>query len=170
MSEVCESVTERVALGEPLGELRDHAASCERCRHTLAMPGRIAAAAERPDPGLGFAARMTIGAQHKLVVRRRRRIVTTAGASVAAAALVAFVLTRSPAVTDPEPNKAAIETKQKKTEPVAKVDDAELVGDEDIINLVNLADTRRAARASAPWGRIRKPLAPYVQLVKGVAP
>lgn len=170
MSQHCEQVTERIALGEPLGELRDHVTTCAACQRTIAMPGRIAAAAERPDPGLGFAARMTIGAQHKLVVRRRRRVVATAGASVAAAALAAFVLTRSPSssTTEPEPNKAAIETKQKQ-EPVVRVDEPEVVGDQDIIDLVNLADTKRAARASASWGRIRKPLKPYIQLVKGVA-
>lgn len=170
MSELCESVTERIALGEPLGELRDHAATCARCERMLAMPTRIAAATERPDPGLGFAARMTIGAQHKLVRRRRQRIAATAGGSVAAAALAVFALTRS--TTPPEPdNRAAIETKvpapvadQAKNEKPVLVDNPELV------QLVNLSDTKRAARESARWGRIRKPLRPYIQLVKGVTP
>lgn len=166
MNAVCESVTERIALGEPLGDLRDHVTTCARCERTLAMPGRIAAATERPDPGLGFAARMTIGAQHKLVIRRRRRIVTTAGASVAAAAVAAFVLTRPAAPTEPDKKNAAVEMPDPPIadeRPVAAADD-------DLINLVNLADTKRASRASAPWGRIRKPLKPYIQLVKGVSP
>jgi hypothetical protein len=38
------------------------------------------------------------------------------------------------------------------------------------VQLVNLSDTKRAARESARWGRIRKPLRPYIQLVKGVTP
>ncbi len=165
MNAVCESVTERIALGEPLGELRDHVATCSRCERTLTMPGRIAAATERPDPGLGFAARMTIGAQNKLVVRRRRRIVGTVGASVAAAAVAAFVLTRPAASTEPDKKNVAVEN------PNPRVDDPPVAaGDDDLQYLVNLSDTKRASRASAPWGRIRKPLKPYVQLVKGVSP
>lgn len=171
MSELCESVTERIALGEPLGELRDHVATCAHCERMLAMPTRIAAATERPDPGLGFAARMTIGAQHKLVVRRRRRIAATAGGSVAAAALAVFALTRS--TTPPEPdNRAALETKL--PAPVAdqptKLEKPVLVDNPELVQLVNLSDTKRAARESARWGRIRKPLRPYIQLVKGVTP
>lgn len=170
MSELCESVTERIALGEPLGELRDHAATCARCERMLAMPTRIAAATERPDPGLGFAARMTIGAQHKLVRRRRQRIAATAGGSVAAAALAVFALTRS--TTPPEPdNRAALETKvPAPTADQAKNEKPVLVDNPDLVQLVNLSDTKRAARESARWGRIRKPLRPYIQLVKGVTP
>lgn len=168
MSNVCDSVTERVALGEPLGELRGHVESCALCQRTIAMPNNIASATERPDPGLGFAARMTIGAQHKLVVRRRRRVVATAGASVAAAAIAVFALTRSSVPTEPE-NKAALD-KLPAPAPVVNDEKSEPVGDPELAQLVNLADTKRAARASAHWGRIRKPLAPYIQLVKGVTP
>jgi hypothetical protein len=164
---MCESVTERVALGEPLGELRAHVEQCSRCKRTIAMPSRIAAAAERPDPGLGFAARMTIGAQNKLVVRRRRRIVGTAGASMAVAALAAFVFTRSPSSTTTTPDRDPAVTPNR---PVVEVETPIAVDNDDLVHLVNLADTKRAARESARWGRIRKPLAPYVQLVKGVEP
>jgi len=166
MSNICESVTERIALGEPLGELRDHAVTCVRCSRTMAMPGKIAAATARPGPGLGFAARMTIGAQTKLVVRRRRRIVATAGSSVAAAALAVFVLTRSSTPTEPTKPAPVLEA-----QPMRVIDDQPAAAsDSDLVHLVRLADTKRAARASASWGRIRRPLAPYVQLVKGVAP
>ncbi len=170
MNELCDSVTERIALSEPLNELRDHVATCARCERTLAMPTRIAAATERPDPGLGFAARMTIGAQHKLVARRRRRVAATAGVSVAAAALAVFALTRS---TTPEPeNKAALDTKV--PAPVAdrndKIETPVPVDNLELVQLVKLSDTKRASRESARWGRIRKPLRPYIQLVKGVTP
>jgi hypothetical protein len=170
MNTPCETVAERVALGEPLSGLTEHVASCVTCKRTVALPSRIAAAsavANHSDPGLGFAARMTIGAQHKLVVRRRRRVVTGAVGGVAAAAVAVFALTRSstPTPMPPDENKAAIEMPKKLVieSPVA-ASDSELAG------LVRLADTKRATKASAPWGRIRKPLAPYIQLVKGVAP
>jgi hypothetical protein len=45
------------------------------------------------------------------------------------------------------------------------------VGNAELLELVNLADTKRALRnTKAPWGRIQKPLRPYVKLVKGVEP
>ncbi len=165
MNAECETVTERIALGEPLGELRDHVATCARCERVMAMPTRIAAATERHDPGLGFAARMTIGAQNKLVVRRRRRVAATAGVSVAAAALAVFVLTRSSTPAEPTRDPAVA-----KNPPVVEIEKPIAATNDDLVQLVNLADTKRAARASASWGRIRKPLAPYIQLVKGVAP
>jgi hypothetical protein len=167
----CGLVTERVALGEPLGDLQGHAASCARCAKVIAMPARIAAAHEPTrldrrgnDPGLGFSARMTIGAQQRLVIRRRRRIAGSAAGAVAAAAVAAFVLTRSPAESD----------RSVAFEPITNPPVAETpvpVGDAELIQLVNLADTKRAMRREkAPWGRIQKPLAPYVKLVKGVEP
>lgn len=174
MNAGCETVAERIALGEPLGDLAAHVASCRRCKRIVALPSRIATAtavgrgsAVPSDPGLGFSARMTIGAQHRLVVRRRRRIATGTIGGVAVAAMAVFALTRSstPAPPAEDPQRAALENPTKiEIEPPIAATDSELAG------LVRLADTKRAARASASWGRIRKPLAPYIQLVKGVAP
>jgi len=160
----CDLVIERVALGEPLGALADHVATCDGCRRLTAMPGQLATAAERPDPGLGFTARMTVAARHRLAVRRRRRIAGTAAAAVAACAVGVFALTRSPASSE-DRSTAAVET------PAPTVDDKPIaIGDTELAGLVRLADTHRARRISAPWGRIQRPLAPYIQLVKGVAP
>ena len=165
MNAPCETVTERIALGEPLGELRDHVASCARCERVLRMPERIAAATERPDPGLGFAARMTIGAQNKLIVRRRRRVAATAGASVATAALAVFVLTRSATPTEP-----TLEPSVAKNPPVVEIEKPIAATEDDLGYLIKISDIKRSARESASWGEIRKPLRPYIQLVKGVAP
>ena len=164
MNAVCETVAERIVLGESLGDLAGHVATCSRCKRVVALPSRIAAATERPDPGLGFSARMTIGAQNKLVVRRRRRVAAGAAGAVAAAAVAVFALTRSPTTTVEESKRdVALEMPKVIEAPVA-------VQESDLAGLVRLADTKRATRAAAPWGRIRRPLAPYVQLVKGVAP
>jgi hypothetical protein len=162
MNEVmeCEVVAERVALGEPVGDLQAHIATCRRCERLVAMPAQIATATSRPDPGLGFSARMTIGAQQRLVVRRRRRIAGTSAAAVAVAAIGVFVLTR----TSPEPERTvAIEPQKPEETPIA-------IGNSDLAGLVRMADTHRARRASAKWGRIQRPIAPYIQLVKGVEP
>jgi hypothetical protein len=42
--------------------------------------------------------------------------------------------------------------------------------DEDVKFLVKMARAERNAHASARWGRIEKPLAPYKHLVKGMTP
>jgi hypothetical protein len=160
MSKPCEVVAERVALGESIGELADHAAQCARCRRLAALPSELGAMRQEADPGLGFAARMTAGAQQRIIVRRRRRVATAAIAAAAAASLLTFALTREPAQTSPQP---AAELKQ----PVPDNDADET---DDVRALVQLADTDRAGRASANWGAIEKPLKPYRSLVQGVTP
>lgn len=176
MNAACETVAERVALGESLDGLTEHVATCPRCKHTVVLPSRIATAtvinrgsASPSDPGLGFSARMTIGAQHKLVVRRRRRIVTGTVSGVAAAAVAAFALTRTPSVEEAVSKQPAVEDPTRTPDKIV-IEDPIAVEDSELAGLVRLADTKRAVKQSASWGRIRRPLAPYVQLVKGVAP
>ena len=43
MNATCDAVAERVALGEPLGELREHVATCARCQRLVALPGQLGA-------------------------------------------------------------------------------------------------------------------------------
>ena len=93
MSE-CDVVVERTALGEPLGDLAEHAATCERCQRLATLPGELAAVPREVDPGVGFTARMTVGAQHVLAARRRRRVVAGIAAATAVAAGAVFVVTR----------------------------------------------------------------------------
>ena len=160
----CSTVAERVVLEEPLAEFAEHVATCSRCRRLVAMPEQLAG---RPraalDPGLGFTARMTAAAQQRIAIRRRRRVVATLAATVAACAVGVFVVTRPQYEPEPHPA-AALE------QPIQAVDQPVVIEDSDLADLVRLADTRRARRASAPWGRIQKPLAPYIKLVKGVTP
>ena len=162
MKAVCDSVVEHIALGEELGELVDHVATCTRCQRLVAMPGKLGAARHPVDPGLGFSARMTVGAQQRISIRRRRRLAAGLAATVAAGVLGVFVVTRSPAADEPR-KRAAIEL------PKIEQDETPVAADErDLAALVRLADTGRSSRLSAPWHRIKKPLAPYMKLVKGV--
>ncbi|MEO8700517.1 MAG: hypothetical protein ABI867_10760 [Kofleriaceae bacterium] len=167
MKAVCKSVTERIALGEPLGELGEHVATCEDCTAIVAMPDKLVASRHPVDPGLGFSARMTVGAQHRITARRRQRLAATLAATVAASVVGVVMLTRSPddPASESRERPALRDPKQDKQEdpPVA-------AEPSDLATLVRFADTRRARRASAPWGRIQKPLAPYMKLVKGVTP
>lgn len=163
MSNPCEVVAERVALGEPLGDVAEHAASCARCRRLAALPAELGSMKQDADPGLGFAARMTAGAQHCIVVRRRRRVATAAVAAVAAASLLTFSITRDPASSTPNQQPAL-----KQPGPEDAVDATDET--DDLRALVQLADTDHAGRASANWDAIQKPLKPYRSLVEGVTP
>ena len=177
MNPICDQVAERVALGEPLGEHADHAAGCARCRRVVALPVELAALTHEADPGMGFAARVTAATQHLLVVRRRRRIAVTCASAVAAAAALATIVLRpadepsyvfAPPVM-PQPNHQAV-----MPPPVAHHHEHDPwsthKSDDDVRALVGYANVDRTMHASANWGRIEKPLAPYRTVLKGKAP
>lgn len=168
MTAVCDQVAERLALGEPLGELSAHAETCANCRGLVAMSSKLGAAHHAVDPGLGFSARMTVGAQHRLVVRRRRRLVAGLAATVATGALGVMLFAHAPepvpttAVELPKPKEPTQPSMQNPETP----DALDAPGDDELAALVELADTERSARYSANWRRIKKPLAPYKKLLK----
>lgn len=166
MSLRCDSVAELVATGEPLGELAEHAASCPRCQRVVAMPARLATARREVDPGLGFSARMIVGAQHRITARKRRRLAASLAAVTCASALGVFVVTRTPhhdELVSPLTQVGGT-ARHSSDEPAVPLDDR------DLETLVNFADTPRAMHASAPWRQIEAPLRPYMQLVKGETP
>lgn len=172
----CEVVAERVALGESLGDVADHAASCPRCRAIAALPTEIGAVHREADPGIGFTARMTAGAQHRVSVRRRRRVAAGLATAVAATTLGVFIVTRAPTRT------AAIEPPVPPTLPATKDDkstndpwdpDQERPttdDDDDLASLVYFADTDRAATYTANWKEIAAPVHPYRKVVERVEP
>jgi len=165
MSLRCDSVAELVATGEPLGELAEHAASCPRCQRVVALPARLATARREVDPGLGFSARMIVGAQHRITARKRRRLAASLAAVTCASAFGVFVVTRTPhheALVAP--------LTQIGTAPRAPEEVAEPLGDADLQTLVDFADTPRALNVHAPWRQIEAPLRPYMKLVKGETP
>ncbi len=157
----CETVAERVALGDSLGELAGHVTTCERCKLVVDMPGKLGATKHEVDPGLGFAARMTIGARHRIATRRRRRVAAALGSTVAAGLLGVFFLTRTPATTTSTETTASTETQV--VDPTL-----EPATEDELKALVDLADVERSARLSANWRQIKKPLSPYRKLLQGV--
>lgn len=164
---VCDQVAERVALGEDLGELTEHVATCERCQPVVALPAKLGMTRHAVDPGLGFSARMTVGAQHRIAVRRRRRLAAGLAATVACGAFGVFVVTRSPELPPVATQQPLAEMPSKPSDPWA--DDAAPAAsneDEDVAALVQLADVRRSARASAKWSQIKRPLAAYKTLLQ----
>ncbi|HEY0191286.1 MAG TPA: hypothetical protein VGC42_09215 [Kofleriaceae bacterium] len=160
-------MTERIALGEDLGEDAGHVMTCARCQGLVSVSRQLGAAHHDVDPGLGFTARMTVGAQHRLAVRRRRKLTVGLVATVACSAIgvVAVThLTRDPQVAVHAPRPAL---KDPTTAP--EVPDAR-AGDDDLATLIELSDTAHDARRSAGWAAIQRPLAPYHKLLQGVTP
>lgn len=155
MTSHCDSVAERVAVGEPLGELADHVAGCARCQLVVEMPGKLGATRHEIDPGLGFSARMTVGAQQRIAVRRRRRLAAGLAASVAAGAMGVVVMARQPE----EPVTTPQVTLPKQPDPGPESPD-----DEVLATLVDVAETPRTMRMSGDWKRIEERLAPYRKL------
>lgn len=173
MSTTCDLVAERVALGEPLGDAAEHAASCPRCRRLASLPTELGVVHTEADPGIGFTARMTAGAQHRIAVRRRRRIAAGVATAVAATTLGVFLVTREPeraplAVNPPAPTEPQPATNTKHDPWEDEHDRASV--DEDVKALVRFADTDRSRKLSANWTRIGKSLAPYRHVLEGVEP
>lgn len=172
MSDPCEVVVERVALGEPLGDLAEHAKECAKCRRIAALPTELGATHRDSEPGLGFSARMTAGAQHRIVVRKRRRVAGALAAAVAVTSLAAFALTREPASqklaeTPDRPDRHDQPAADDRDEDPWEEPDRD-AADEDVRALVKLADTSRSRKLSAKWRRIERPLAAYSIVFKGV--
>lgn len=178
---MCEQVAERIALGEALGELSEHAGSCTSCQQLIAVSSRLGASRHAVDPGLGFTARMTVGAQHRLVARRRNRLAMGLAASVLAGGFGVFLVTRAPesamlAADQPASERSETPSADDTAGNPGDDDDdknttpdpwepAELAGDDDLAALVQLADVDQHLRESARWRDITAPLTPYRKLV-----
>jgi hypothetical protein len=57
---------------------------------------------------------------------------------------------------------------QEPTAPTAEDEQPSEASDEDLAELVDLADVRRSTRISARWSHIKKPLAAYEKLLEGI--
>ena len=165
---MCDQVAERLALGEPLGDLSEHVTGCTSCQGLVTVSGRLAATHHAVDPGLGFSARMTVGAQHRLGVRRRRRLAAGLAVSVATGMFGVFLVAHHPA--SPEPPQPTVQTPPRDRDPSPEPQSPEPATDDDLAALAQLADVDHASRLSADWDLIEKPLAPYKKLVKGDVP
>ena len=170
---MCDQVTERLAVGEPLAELSEHVSTCSSCQGVVAVSSRLGATHHAVDPGLGFSARMTVGAQHRLVVRRRRRLAAGLAATVVTGAFGILVVAHVPSESRREP--LAIQppsTRHDRDLPERDTPerDTPSATDDDLAALIQLADVDRSAHLSARWSHIKRPLAPYKKLLKGVVP
>lgn len=161
---VCDQLAERVALGEPFGELAEHVEGCESCKNLVAMSSELGATHHAVDPGLGFTARMTVGAQHRIAARRRQRLAVGLAATVVSGAFGVFIVTRTPEMSSPT---RTVQPQLEKPGPDPREEEAPPADeDADLAMLVDFSDVERSARVSASWRHITRPLAPYRRLIK----
>jgi hypothetical protein len=161
---LCDEVAERLALGESLGELSEHVETCASCRNLVTVSSKLGATRHAVDPGLGFSARMTVGAQQRIAARKRRRVATGLAATVVAGGFGVLIMAHTP----DEPAQPIAVPMIKMPSPTEPTEADEAATDDDIAGLVQLADVDTNARLSADWRHIEKPLAPYKKLLKTV--
>jgi hypothetical protein len=171
MTDPCNLVVERLALGEPLADVAPHVATCARCRRVVEASALLGGTHRDAEPGLGFASRMTAGAQERLVIRRRRRIAGGIVGVALVASLAAFVVARpgassdGPATAAIQPTKATEPTTSRDAGPDQPTPHHHGQVDDDVATLVHLANVDRSRSLSARWARIEKSLSPYRALV-----
>jgi hypothetical protein len=164
---VCDQVAERVALGEPLGEMGEHVEGCTGCKNLIATSSKLGATRHAVDPGLGFTARMTVGAQHRIAARRRQRLAVGLAATVVSGAFGVFLVTRpSEPVKQEQEQALKLPTPPSPTPERQEEEPPPATEDDDLALLVQLADVERNSQLSANWRDITRPLAPYKRLVK----
>jgi hypothetical protein len=143
---------------------------CSSCQGLVAVSSKLGATRHAVDPGLGFSARMTVGAQHRIVVRRRRRFAAGLAVTVATGALGVLIVAHTPEVQHSEQAVARPTSPERAPSDPGRDEAKDTPPDADLAALVQLADTDRSSRLSARWNHIKKPLAPYKKLLKGDLP
>jgi multisubunit Na+/H+ antiporter MnhG subunit len=164
----CDHVAERLALGEALGELDAHVATCPACTGLVRMPTMFAATAHAAEPAPGFSARMTVGARGRIAARRRNRMATITAAAAAVFLIGGSVASREPARSLQGAMRPLMEMtpldSSAAERPVAErpADDVPATTDDELAAaLVRLADVDGALLPATDWSRIEAPLAPY---------
>lgn len=179
MMSACERVAERIACGEALAELEQHASDCPRCQGLLAterlLTAGVSSSGGSVEPVRGFTARMTAVASHRLVSRHRRRVAGYATLSAAAAAMLTFALVREPGRSSSQPGADEVAAARNPLAPLPAAQpaaqnpwdsgDPGAAGDEDARELLLLARTA-SLPISADWRQIERPLRPYRDLLQ----
>jgi hypothetical protein len=166
----CTLIATSLVSGEPLSDGdRDHLATCADCTRLAAVPGLVAATAVAPEPGLGFASRVTAGAHERLDRRRRHRVVSLSLATITAAATAVVVTQRdgrhTTAPAEVAHREAAAGTTSNNPDPDADLSDAELR------ELVRRTSFAHAMAPAADWDDIEAPLQHYrAVLARGETP
>lgn len=143
----CSLVAGAVATGAPLTDAeRAHVAGCPDCAALVALPSAIARTARAAEPGVGFAARMQVGARARITARRRRRIAVSVVASMAAAVAIFFGAQRLQRVERADRPLGSYLTRPISPEESSRARD-----------LLERARLDRAMRPAGPWQEIEAP-------------
>ncbi len=178
MKNLCEQFADAVVTGEATNHFTVHVNTCARCQGLARTAAALDAAtgtgqlrAANAEPGLGFTARMTVGAQHRVAQRRRHRyMLTGAGGLAAAAAVTALLISQRAAVTPVQPaaNVPSL-TPLEPTQPAPVIAPGPAEADEDRDNLRALVRWQATADAwqqdqlptAMNWRGTIKPVAAY---------
>jgi len=169
----CDEVTERLALGEPLGDVEDHVATCPACSRLVGLPRLVAASAHAAEPNPGFAIRSTAGARTLLVRRRRNRIIGNAIAAAAVLVLAVWAV-KSPiggADKHKQPQQG-IQSPWHNPEPINNPDPTLLTPvTNDVIGteLKTISNFDRVMAPSRQWNAAQAPLSRYRIVVQGAS-
>ena len=147
----CSLVAGAVASGEPLSDAeREHVKGCPDCAALVALPSALARSTHGVEPGVGFSARMQVGARAKIQTRRRRRTAVSVVGALAAAVVIFFGVQRFQRAERAE--LAALPASQQSVPP-----------EESERARAHLELTRfdRAMTPAGDWRGIEAPLRPY---------
>lgn len=147
----CALVAGAVATGTPLSDAeREHVEDCADCAALVALPSVLARSAHGAVPGVGFSARMQVGARARIITRRRRRVTVSVLGALAAAIVIFFGVQRIRRVERAE--LAVLPAGQQSVTP------------EESARARARLELTRFDRAMAPagdWREIEAPLRPY---------
>jgi hypothetical protein len=147
----CSLVAGAVATGTPLtDEERAHVEGCPDCAALVAMPSILARSSRGVEPGIGFSARMQVGARARIITRRRRRTTLSVLGAVAAAIVIFFGVQRIRRV-----DRAEVAARPAANTPVTPEESARA---RDILELTRFD---RAMAPAGPWREIKAELDPY---------
>lgn len=168
----CDEVTERLALGEPLGDVEDHVATCPACSRLVGLPRLVAASAHAAEPNPGFVIRSTAGARTLMVRRRRNRIIGN-GIAAAAVLVLAVWAVRSPIAggKHKQPSQQ-VQVPWRNPEPINVPDPTlltpvtnDVIGNE----LETISNFDRVMAPSRQWNAAQAPLSRYRIVVQGAS-
>lgn len=149
----CSLVAGAVASGEPLTDAeREHLKDCPDCTALVAMSSALARTARGVEPGVGFSARMQVGARARITSRRRRRVTLTVLGTLAAMVVLFFGGQR-------------LQSRERADQQLAAGIQAPTQPREDSArarkNPLDLARFDRAMAPAGDWRRIEQPLRSY---------
>lgn len=164
----CTKLADVIVSGDAMSDDdRAHLATCADCTGLAAMPRLVAATAVAPEPGPGFASRVTAHARERMASRRRQRVAGFGLATVCAAG-AAFMIIRhdDDALRRAQPLAEASRPGASDGAAAAPDPTPDGITDDELRELVGGGTLSEALAPSADWKDIEAPLSPYAAVLR----